>query len=84
MAFETIDIKDKKNFQALNIPKKWRIKDNKAYLKKVGNVLYVIPFNDPWATLFEGVDSFTSDYMEDREQPQQENREPMQKAWILH
>jgi len=46
-----------------------------VYLKKVGETLYVIPFHNPWQTLLESADSFTSDYMENREQPDEQERE---------
>ena len=69
MAFEIADINDRKSFQSVRIPNKLRLKENKVYLKKLGNALYLIPFNDPWASLIEGIDSFTSDFMDTREQP---------------
>ena len=52
-----------------------KINDNKVYLKKVGNVLYIIPFNNPWQNLIESTDSFTSDFMENREQQKSQQRE---------
>lgn len=75
MRFETIDIKSKKGDQAIRIPQRMRINDDKAYLKKVGNVLYIIPFHDPWQNLFDSLDSFTSDFMDSREQPNNHHRE---------
>jgi antitoxin VapB len=75
MGFETVDIKSKKGVQAIKIPKKMKINDNKVYLKKVGNVLYIIPFNNPWQNLIESTDSFTSDFMENREQQKSQQRE---------
>ncbi len=75
MAFETIEIKNKKGVQAIRIPKLMRFDDDKAYLKKVGNALYIIPFHNPWQNLLESIDSFTPDYMEKREQPGDQLRE---------
>ena len=75
MTFETIDIKNKKGIQAIRIPKRMKINDNKVYLKKVGNVIYIIPFHNPWQNLIESLDSFTSDFMDDREQPGYQQRE---------
>lgn len=69
MAFEIADINDKNSFQSVRIPNKLRLKENKVYLKKLGNALYLIPYSDPWASLIEGIDSFTSDFMDAREQP---------------
>jgi antitoxin VapB len=75
MGIETIDIKNIKGAQAIRIPKRMRINDDKVYLKKVGNTLYIIPYHDPWRNLIESTDSFTSDFMNERKQPDQQKRE---------
>ena len=75
MGIETIDIKNNKGTQAIRIPKKMRINDDKVYLKKVGNTLYVIPYHSPWHNLFASTDSFTSDFMDERNQPIQQQRD---------
>lgn len=77
MGIETIDIKNKKGAQDIRIPKKMRIDDDKVYLKKVGNTLYVIPYHSPWQNLIDGTDSFTSDFMDERDQPEQQQRESL-------
>jgi len=75
MGIETIDIKNNKGEQAIRIPKKMRINDDKVYLKKVGNALYIIPYHSPWQNLIESTESFTSDFMDERNQPIQQQRE---------
>ena len=75
MGFKTIEIKKNKGFQAIRIPKPMHIDDDKVYLKKVGNALYIIPYHKPWQNLFESLDSFTSDFMDERDQPQDQKRE---------
>ncbi len=77
MEIETIDIKNTKGAQDIRIPKKMRIDDDKVYLKKVGNTLYVIPYHSPWQNLIESIDSFTSDFMDERGQPEQQQRESL-------
>ena len=52
-----------------------RINDDKVYLKQIGNALYIIPFHNPWHSLVDSIDSFTSDYMNNREQPIDQKRE---------
>ena len=52
-----------------------RINDDKVYIRKVGNTLYVIPYHSPWQNLIESTDSFTSDFMNERNQPAQQKRE---------
>jgi len=75
MGFETIDIKNKKGGQAIKIPKRMQIDDDKVYLKQVGNAIYIIPFHNPWQNLIESLDSFTSDFMDNREQSDNQQRE---------
>ena len=72
MGIETIDIKNNKGTQAIRIPNKMRINDDKVFLKKVGNTLYVIPFHNPWQNLIDGSGSFTPDFMDERNQPVQQ------------
>ena len=75
MGIETIDIKNDRGEQDIRIPKKMRIDDDKVYLRKVGNSLYIIPYHNPWQNLIDSTDLFTSDFMEDRDQPSQQQRE---------
>jgi len=75
MGFETIDIKEQKGFQAIRIPNKLKINDSKAYLKKIGNSIYIIPFHNPWQNLIESLDTFTTDFMNERNQPESQVRE---------
>lgn len=75
MGIETIEIKNKKGTQAIRIPERLRINDDKVYLKKVGNSLFIIPFHNPWQNMFDSLNSFTSDFMDDREQTNDQQRE---------
>ena len=75
MGIETIDIKSNKGARTIRIPNKMRINDGKVYLKKVGNTLYIIPYHSPWQNLIESTYSFTDDFMEERNQPVQQQRE---------
>ncbi|MEX2605502.1 MAG: hypothetical protein WD361_14925 [Gracilimonas sp.] len=51
-----------------------KIEDDKVYLKKIGDSLYVIPFHNPWDSLIESTNQFSEDFMEEREQPAQPSR----------
>jgi len=75
MAFETIDIKNKKGFQAINIPNRMKINDDKVYLKKVGHAIHIIPYHNPWQNLLESLDLSTSDFMDERNQQGNQPRE---------
>ena len=75
MTPKAVDIQDVSGSQSIQIPDTFKIDDDKVYLKKVGNVLYIIPFHNPWQNLFNSVNAFTEDFMKDREQPEEQNRE---------
>jgi len=75
MAFETIDIQDIAGSQMIKIPDTFKINDDKVYLKKVGDTLYIIPFHNPWQSMIDGVNEFSEDFMGDRHQPKQQYRE---------
>ena len=75
MKIESVQIQNTKGLQAINIPENLKINDDKVYIKKMGNALYIIPFHSPWQTLVDSLDEFTSDFMENRNQPPQQNRE---------
>lgn len=77
MAFETIDIQDIMGSQMIKIPENLRIDDNKVYLKKVGDLLYIIPFHNPWQGMIDSVEYFSEDFMEYRKEPDQQSRESL-------
>jgi antitoxin VapB len=60
--------------QAVRLPKEYRLKGEDVYIKKIGNMVILIPKDNPWSSLITSLDQFTDDYMEDRSQPAQKNR----------
>jgi len=75
MPFETVKIKNKSGSQIIQIPEGLKIEDNKVYLKKVGNSIYVIPFHNPWDSLIQSTGLFTNDYLDERNQPAVQERD---------
>lgn len=75
MNFEIIDIQNDLGNQAIKIPENLKIDDDKVYVKKVGNALYLIPFHDPWQSLFQSLEKFTPDFMQERNQMESQSRE---------
>ena len=68
MSFEAVDIKDKDGFQSIRIPEELKISDDKVYLRKLGNVLFVIPYHNPWSSFVDSLSLFTPDFMDNRDQ----------------
>lgn len=63
--------------QAVRLPKEFRFKGNEVFIKKQGDVVVLIPTLDPWTSLIDSLDLFSDDFMESREQPQEQIREDM-------
>ena len=63
--------------QAVRLPKEFRFNSDKVFIKKVGNAVVLIPYQAPWQSLFDSLDKFSDDFMEKREQPDQQIRESL-------
>lgn len=61
--------------QVVRLPEEYSLKDDKAYIKKVGSAVVLIPYHAPWQSLFDSLDKFSVDFMENREQPPVQTRE---------
>lgn len=56
--------------QAVRLPKEFRFEGDKVYIRKIGSVVLLMPYDDPWRPFFEGLNLFTDDFMADgRQQP---------------
>ena len=61
--------------QAVRLPKEYRFDGDRVFIKRVGNSVVLIPYQEPWQGLFESLEQFSDDFMESREQPAQQERE---------
>ncbi len=61
--------------QAVRLPKEFRFEGTQVFIKKVGNAVVLIPEQDSWQTLFDSLGQFSDDFMETRNQPEQQVRE---------
>jgi len=62
--------------QAVRLPKEYRFTDKEVYINKIGDVVMLYSKKDPWSPLFESLNKFSDDYMNDRNQPNDhENRQ---------
>jgi antitoxin VapB len=58
--------------QAVRLPKEFRFSGDRVFIKKMGNVVVIIPCQDSWQTLFDSLTQFSVDFMEDRAQPSEQ------------
>jgi antitoxin VapB len=61
--------------RSVKLPKELFPDEDKVYINKIGNAVVLIPYHDPWKSLFDSLDEFSDDFMENRDQPQQQSRE---------
>lgn len=72
---DTAKLLKNSNEQTLVLPEEYQFSGDEVYLKKMGNVLILIPKDNPWQSLFESLNLFSEDFKESREQPDLEIRE---------
>ena len=63
--------------QAVRLPKKFRFEGTRVVIKKVGSSLILTPYEDIWRSFEEGLAMFPDDFMEDRNQPEMQERESL-------
>ncbi len=61
--------------QAVRIPKEFRFEGTEVFIKKIGNAILLVPYREPWQTLFDSLNQFSDDFMDTRNQPEQQARE---------
>jgi antitoxin VapB len=54
--------------QMVRLPDKFRFSDDKVFVKRIGNAIILIPYHDPWRPLFDSLDKFSDDFMDERNQ----------------
>ena len=63
--------------QAVRLPKNLRFSGNDVFIKKIGTMVVLLPKDDPWSPLISSLDQFTDDFMDTRDQPNQDSRESL-------
>ncbi len=63
--------------QAVRLPRAFRFEGQQVFVKKMGNGVLLLPYNAPWQTLFDSLDLFSDDFMQTRDQPEQQVREAL-------
>jgi antitoxin VapB len=61
--------------QAVRLPKEFQFEGERVCIKRVGNAVVLLPYHEPWQSLFDSLELFSDDFMAEREQPEQQERE---------
>jgi antitoxin VapB len=51
--------------QAVRLPKNCRFDQDAVLVNRIGNVVILMPKNDPWAPMMQSLDMFTDDFLAD-------------------
>ena len=63
--------------QAIRLPKEFRFDGNEVFINKVGKITILLPIEDPWGAMIDSVHKFSDDFMNVRNQPDQQEREDL-------
>ena len=63
--------------QAVRLPKEFRFAGESVFIQHVGDYVVLIPRDDPWRSMFEASKRFTEDFMSERDQGVQPDRESL-------
>ena len=64
--------------QAVRLPKEYRFEGDDVYIKRYQGIVMLLPKDSPWTSLVHSLDQFTPDFMEDRNQPiEQQQRQSL-------
>lgn len=61
--------------QAVRLPKEFRFDSDEVYVARMGSAVVLLPKTDSWNVLFESLEGFSDDFMEERRQPEPEERD---------
>lgn len=63
--------------QAVRLPKEFRFEGESVFIQHLGSYVVLVPRHDPWKSMFEATSLFTEDFMAERDQGIQPERESL-------
>ena len=63
--------------QAVRLPKEFRFDGSSVYINRLGRCVVLVPRRQPWRAMFEATKQFTADFMSERDQGAQTDREAL-------
>ena len=61
--------------QAIRLPKEFQFEGKEVFAQKVGDGVLLLPADSPWELFRQSLNNFSKDFMEDRNQPENDKRE---------
>lgn len=72
---ETATIIHEEEGQTIRLPEAHRFAGERAYIERVGSAVVLLPYDAPYNVVLESPAAFTDDFMAERVQPTQPERE---------
>lgn len=63
--------------QAVRLPKEFRFNGSEVFVKRIGKAVVLLPTDDAWDSLAQSLDLFSEDFMVERGQSQEQQREEL-------
>lgn len=63
--------------QAVRLPREFRFAGTEVLIKRTGAAVVLLPKSKSWETLLSSLDQFSDDFMNERDQPGQQQRESL-------
>ena len=63
--------------QAVRLPKEFRFGGASVFIQHLGGCVVLVPKHDAWKTMFDATQRFSPDFMSDRDQGAQSEREDL-------
>jgi antitoxin VapB len=63
--------------QAVRLPKEFRLPGTDVFIKKLDNIIMLIPKKEAWKAFESSLDEFSDDFMKARNQPSIQKREKL-------
>ena len=51
--------------QAVRLPKECRFSDDEVAVKRIGDIVLLMPLSDKWSSFMQAVEMFSDDFMKD-------------------
>jgi len=64
--------------QAVRLPKKFRFDGTSVFIQHLGGCVVLVPKDDPWRAMFDATKRFSADFMSERDQGSQQERESLE------
>jgi len=76
-AVQTAKLFKYRGSQAVRLPSGCTFEGSEVYIRRIGDMVILYPKPDPWERFIRSLAMFTEDFMDERSQGEQEEREPL-------